>query len=236
MNAHKRNFTLIELLVVIAIIAILAGMLLPALSKAREKAKEISCVNNLKQIGTTMALYLDDNEEMFPMAANNSGPDITWNQDMLLYVKNKDLFYCPGDALTSAADWAGPTAAEGANYISYGYNVLGLGSNSAKPNPISGVNETFSLKLPQIKNASETLVCVDSHRLPSPHNGKGYYIAVPNAALWSTFVVFNRHDNRSGTLFVDGHVKSMATAALTNNDVTGSAVAINDYRYWSPVR
>ena len=97
----ENRFTLIELLVVIAIIAILAAMLLPALGKAREKARLISCTNNLKTLGTWFVFYTDANDGFFPAYANQSNVSINANfkrpnGQVYKYSKSEDVgFYWP---------------------------------------------------------------------------------------------------------------------------------------------
>ena len=90
----KKSFTLIELLVVIAIIAILAGMLLPALNSARERARAASCINNLKQQGVVELLYIADNDGF--VMPNSLGDDAPWIRRLLPYLNGKpNAYICP---------------------------------------------------------------------------------------------------------------------------------------------
>jgi len=94
-EATRRGFTLIELLVVIAIIAILAGMLLPALAGAKESARRIACVSNQRQLDTALQMYIDDHRGYFPPR----GPGWTnrWPLQLYPYYLNEAILHCPSD-------------------------------------------------------------------------------------------------------------------------------------------
>ena len=109
----NRGFTLIELLVVIAIIGILAGILLPVLSRARESARKTQCMSNIKQIGMGLIMYANENAEIFPSDSAYGGASPAMRGLNLLYdtyVSDNKVFNCPRDTTVSAATNAGMSA------------------------------------------------------------------------------------------------------------------------------
>ncbi len=112
----KSAFTLIELLVVIAIIAILAAILFPVFAQAREKARSASCLSNLKQLGTSITMYVQDYDEVLPIGIYPNGSSRSWMYRVEPYTKNRQIFICP-----SATELA-PSLTTGNSTGGYGCN------------------------------------------------------------------------------------------------------------------
>lgn len=216
MNRHsKKRFTLIELLVVIAIIAILAAMLLPALSKAREKARAISCVSNLRQLGITVALYIDDYAAYVPTCvAVTASSRRFWNQLLMQYDpqlsidERKSLLYCPNTGFCE-------TASIRRYYTGYGYMRWGVGAwraNGQSSFKIASYGSTFPPAIPSfLTRPVDTAVLCDNHNTTTPEWG---YYYVSNVSSFSGSTFRGRHQNRENVLCADGHVTSKDASLL----------------------
>ncbi len=149
LRGARRAFTLIELLVVIAIIAILSAILFPVFAQAREKARQATCLSNLKQLGLASAMYSQDNDEtmMVAQTLGQTGNELRWPQLLAPYIKQRSFTLCPSAdydrPLTGTltyqdciADPVGPTNFNDyyyGLYPSYGYNYAYLSPTAACP-------------------------------------------------------------------------------------------------------
>lgn len=201
----KRNFTLIELLVVIAIIAILAAMLLPALNKARETARSSYCVNNLKQIGSCLALYTTDNQDYVPNAQrspyNGSNVAGAWVAQFYPYSNNAKMFVCNSNKrFKDLGVWTKSgklVQLNGTDCIAYGYN-----SDFANLWPNSPETTFTARKITKTRYISGTMIALESG-------------TPPGGSTIETEVDSYYTDNRNGFDF--RHNKSMNVLYLGGN-------------------
>jgi prepilin-type N-terminal cleavage/methylation domain-containing protein/prepilin-type processing-associated H-X9-DG protein len=226
-------FTLIELLVVIAIIAILAAMLLPALNKAREKAKFITCTSNEKQLGTATHMYVQDYSGVFFPHLSGPGNTYYWSGilDNAHYTSRKNLV-CPKRVALGVANpaWSAyykllttdklPPGELAYAYIDYGYNWLYLGTNG----PVGG----SSARLEQIRSPSRMIMFAES-AYDSRYRTCGFYALNPAYSIAnSTGILWPNHGSGIAVAWVDGHVDT-SNATNAGKMTSAEAIAANLY-------
>ena len=188
----RRGFTLIELLVVIAIIAILAAILFPVFAKAREKARQTSCLSNMKQINLAVLMYTSDYDETYPgvrMCYQVNGVGVSWRRLVVPYIRNQSLFQCPSNqerlASCEESDLQMPT--------SYAFATAGCDNTS----------ENFCyccdrvVRMAVIGAPAETVTLVEwTHQCN------------PDACAWC-WEKYCGHMERANFAMADGHAKSL---------------------------
>ncbi len=215
---RQTAFTLVELLVVIAIIAILAAILFPVFAKAREKARQSSCLSNVKQLGVAYLQYLQDYDETFPphvteRTAPAGTPDtlaarapFTYKTKLEPYVKSAQLFKCPSEKGNNDGY---QTDGTGSNAVVAQYNSYGL-------NPWIEQGGGNSPSLSAITHPSELILCHDSFEANLDNNGD---LLTPAAGQTlnltqhrgnpRSLAEYWRHNQTLNILWADGHVKTL---------------------------
>ena len=226
MRCNYRGFTLIELLVVIAIIAILASLLLPALSKAKAMGQGSACLNNLKQLQLAWALYSTDNNDSLPPNHENAngGGQAGWRSDAPSWVTgnafldtttsniergvlfpslNRGIYRCPSDRSTVRDEGRLPRT----RHYGMSFYMNGMGSVTANPNWITApliFRKQSSIHAP---DPAQAFVFIDTH--PKHLAGGGFGVlqpGFPDRWNWAYFPDA-RHENGANLSFADGHVE-----------------------------
>jgi prepilin-type N-terminal cleavage/methylation domain-containing protein/prepilin-type processing-associated H-X9-DG protein len=238
-----QGFTLIELLVVIAIIAILAAILFPVFSQAREKARQSSCASNLKQLALGIFQYLQDYDEHFPFSVipgDPNPPNCTaeaWGRVIFPYVKNRELFICPTHG-------KGPDFNRAqCDYVGFFWWDTSYAMNQGASNQI-GCGWTAG-HLPRIRTPADTVLLVETKGTGwmglrahagvggPPGMAAGYWESDP-CGWWGQpwNQIDYRHNETANVAFVDGHVKAMKQGHLEAVGQNGAAPRTPNYTLW----
>ena len=229
--ANRRGFTLIELLVVIAIIAILAAILFPVFARAREKARQTSCLSNLKQIGLGIKMYVQDNDG-YPVhsSASSQAPRTRWPDHVFPYVRNTQIFLCP----SASGNVFGKVFAHDPTQFfgGYGYNYQYLGNSrdtvlfTATDAEITDPARTVMVADTAGVNGGITGEYVVDPPVPSSRGSgrdTGFYAHAADAGgpYGARAVPAERHNQMVNVVFVDGHASAMRLNALDDSNGDG---------------